>query len=376
MGSSELLTHDEARKLVETYIEKGGDKIYSTQEILNSGTIPRLNGYQVRPGKVSDCIFGGHGDYLDKKTGKDVEFANPSLETHKGIALRAMVRTQRISTHDINRGDIPFKDQILAANHNFMRKMLAPALGSSQFEIDGLEESSIVIAAENLTQIRLENVIRNYMATSTTDTNMGKQYLEKGVRYFGGHHLPEGLTANCKLPYIMDTPSTKSDEHDETVDPQFLFDNEICSPHQYTQIRNSGIFAFGMVARFLEERGIIAVDTKTEHGINSWGRIVVQDEIWNMDSSRFWLLDDYNEQLEKLKIGEIEKLDPKSYSKEFARGFSQGDKGYTDEQRVQIAVRYIEGIQHLLSKRFEPDMRSGEERVIYGLERLVERLVA
>ena len=95
-----------------------------------------------------------------------------------------------------------------------------------------------------------------------------------------------------------------------------------------------------------------------------------------MDSSRFWLSDDYQQQMKRLRRGEIAELAPKSYSKEFARGFSEGDKGYTPEQRVQIAVRYIMGIQHLLGKPFVPDTRPRDERVVTGLQRIVEELVA
>ena len=67
---------------------------------------------------------------------------------------------------------------------------------------------------------------------------------------------------------------------------------------------------------------------------------------------------------------------PKSYSKEFARGFSEGEKGYTDEQRRVIAARYVIGIQELLGKRFEPNMRPRDERVVRGLQKIVENLAA
>ena len=95
-----------------------------------------------------------------------------------------------------------------------------------------------------------------------------------------------------------------------------------------------------------------------------------------MDSSRFWLLDDYNRQMEQLLNGETGELAPKSFSKEFARGFSRGTEGYMDEQRILIAIRYIEGIQHLLGKRFEPDMRSREERLISGIGTILDSLTA
>ncbi len=369
-----ILTRDEARELVDAYMCLE-DRIYSTQEIIDSGIIPCLKGFRVKSGKVSDSIFGGKISYTSKSTGQRVEYENPSLETKDGTLLRIMVRTQRISTHDINRGEIPFKDQILATNHNYMRRMLSSAIGTSQFDVEGLPDNSIVVAAENLIQIPFENVLRAYMAKSSTSTSLYQHFI-KGGREFCGHFFPDNLIANGLLPYVIDTPSTKSEEHDESVSSEQLFQNGVCTPQQYAQIRNSSIFAFGMVSQFLREKGLIAVDTKTEHGINRREEIVSQDEIWTMDSSRFWLLDDYNDQLVKLVNGEIKELDPRSYSKEFARGFSKGEQGYTDEQRAQIAVRYIEGIQHLIGTRFEPDMRSSEERVVSGIKKIVNQLVA
>ena len=367
----QFLTRNEARDLVEQYM--GSDRSCSTQKILEE-FIPRLDEYQIRPGKVSDSIFGGKGSYFDKSTEEMVEFKNPPLNTKNNIPLRIMVRTQRVSTHDINRGEIPFKDQILAVNHNYMKRMLTDVLGTSQFEVNGLDYNSIVIAAENLKQIPFENVLRAYMAKSSTETSLYQHYINGG-REFCRHKLPDGLIPNGKLPYVMDTPSTKSDEHDKSISPEELFKLKICTQQMYAQIKKDSLEGFKIVARFLMGKEIILVDTKTEHGINKKRKIVSQDEIWTMDSSRFWLRDDYDEQLTKLKNGEIEELDPKSFSKEFARYFSRGNEGYTDEQRLQIAVRYIEGIQHLTGKRFKPDLRSSQERVISGLAKVVKQLV-
>ena len=346
----------------------------STQEIIDSGAVSRLKGYVARPGKVSDVIYGGKGSYFDKKAGKEVEFENPPLYTPDGVPLIFMVRTRRISTHDINRGEIPFKDQILALNHNYMRRMLANAIGTSQFDVPGLDDKSVVIAAEKLQQFGFENVLRAYMAKSSTSTSLFVHYM-KGEREFCGHKLPEGLISNGPLPYVMDTPSTKSDEHDESLSPEEMFKRGICNSQEYAQIRNGSLFAFGMVNQFFYPKGIIAVDTKTEHGRNIKGEIVSQDEIWTMDSSRFWPARDYEEQLRLLEEGKIKELNPKSLSKEFARGFSEGEKGYTDEQRRAIAVRYIEGIQDILGQPFTPDFRPRDERVISGLEAAV-RLAA
>ena len=368
-----FLKRSQARKLVEKCLES--DRRCSVQEILGAGFIPRLGGYAVQPGKVSDSIYGGRGIYIHKGTGKRIEFENPPLETREGVPIRIMVRTQRISTHDVNRGEIPFKDQVLAMNHNHMRKIVKYQIGTSQFDVEGLHDNSIVIAAENLKQIPFENVFRAYMAKSTTSTSLYQHYIS-GERTFCGHKLSEDLVPNGLLPYVMDTPSTKSDEHDESVSSETLFERNILTREQYGEIKRTSLEAFAMVSRFLRTKRLILVDTKTEHGINREGKIISQDELYTMDSSRFWLLDDYEKQRFKLARGEIEELNPKSYSKEFARGFSKDKDGYTDEQKIQIAVRYIEGIQHLLGSPFVPDTRSSEERIISGIETVLERLVA
>jgi phosphoribosylaminoimidazole-succinocarboxamide synthase len=372
--SNAYLTEEQALELVDSYMKNEG-KVSTTQELLDSGAIPALKGFVVRPGKVSDSVFGGKVKFA-KKDGTLVEAENPPLVTRDGKPLRLMVRTQRISTHDINRGEIPFKDQILAANHNYMRRLVEPAIGTSQLEVPDLSDNAVVIAAENLQLIPVENIFRAYMAKSSTSTSLYQAW-KRGDNVFAGHLVPLGLIPNGPLPYVMDTPSTKSEEHDETVSPEELITKRgYVKKSEYDAIRNGGLVAFGMAAQFLREKGIILVDTKFEHGINKDGKIVSQDEILTMDSSRFWLATDYNNQMERFNRGELDELNPKSYSKEFARGFSEGEKGYTDEQRRVIAARYITGIQELLGKRFEPDTRPRDERVITGLQKIVERLVA
>ena len=371
--NNDLLTEAQALDLVYSYLTSEGG-VSTTQELLDSGLIPGLRGFTVRPGKVSDSIHGGRVEFT-KKDGTVVEAENPRLVTRDGRPLRIMVRTQRISTHDINRGDIPFKDQILAANHNYMRRLVEPAIGTSQFDVPGLEDNDVVIAAENLQLIPIENIFRAYMATSSTSTSLYQAW-KRGDTTFAGHIIPEGLVANGPLPYVMDTPSTKSEDHDVTSSAEEMIRQGDITSAQYTAIRNSGLVAFGMAAQVLRSKGIILVDTKFEHGINRAGKIVSQDEILTMDSSRFWLASDYDAQMERFNLGELDELNPKSYSKEFARGFSEGDKGYTDEQRIVIAARYVIGIQELLGKRFEPDMRPRDERVVTGLRKVVEHLAA
>ncbi len=156
---------------------------------------------------------------------------------------------------------------------------------------------------------------------------------------------------------------------DRTIDASYLIENEICSEGQYAQIRNSSLMAFGMVSQYLKERGMVLVDTKTEHGLNADGEIVAADELYTMDSSRFWRIDEQGQLL--TRDGK-----PVSFSKEFARGMVK-EKGqqFSEEQANEIAVRYIQGLQHLTGVSFEPDLRPREQRIIESTDLILDVLL-
>jgi len=350
-----MLNESEVRELVAEHgvaVNEGRPIL----QLIEDGDIPRLAGSTILEGKVSDSVFG------------------ENLVTRSGEPLRLMFRNNRISTHDVNRGAIPFKDQVLAFNHDHMLGLVKDVLGSSQFSVLGLAPSSTVIPAENLNLIKLENVLRLYMAESSTSTSMYQHWLkakEHGQTKFNyaGYDLDvDELQVNGELPYLMDTPSTKN-AVDRTIDAQYLIDAGICTAGQYAQIRNSSLMAFGMISQYLAKRGMVLVDTKTEHGINNAGNIVAADELYTMDSSRFWRLGDNGELITR-------KGKPVSFSKEFARGMvKEKNHQFTQDQANQIAVRYIDGLQHLTGVSFEPDLRPRDERIVNSTNLILDSLL-
>lgn len=350
-----MLNEQEIRRLVAEHgatVNQGR----TIRQLIRDGEIPRLEGATVLKGKVSDSVFG------DKLISSD------------GKCLRLMFRNNRISTHDVNRGAIPFKDQVLAFNHDHMLQLVQEVLGSSQFVVPGLKPSSTVIPAENLQLVQLENVLRLYMAESSTSTSLYQHWLQAkadGLDEFNyaGHELTvAALKPNGLLPYLMDTPSTK-DKVDQTTDAQYLIDAGVCTAAQYSQIRNASMMAFGMISQYLSGRGMVLVDTKTEHGINSDGKIVAADELYTMDSSRFWRLDDEGELM-------TQNGKPLSFSKEFARDMvKEKDQQFTVEQANEIAVRYIQGLQHLTGEAFVPDLRSRDARIIASSNLILDTLL-
>lgn len=350
-----MLNEDAIRELVNkhgTAVNEGRP----IKQLIEDGELPRLAGCTVLEGKVSDSVFGD------------------DLKTASGKPIRLMFRNNRISTHDVNRGAIPFKDQVLAINHDHMHRLVKPILGSSQFEVDGLSPTSTVIPAENLNLLKIENVLRLYMAESSTSTSLFQHWLaakEAGQRTmdYAGHQLDvTTLESNGRLPYLMDTPSTK-EAADRTTDMDYLIQCGVCTERQYTEIRNASLMAFGMVSQYLAQKGMVLVDTKTEHGVNADGRIVAADELYTMDSSRFWRLDE---------DGEVMTRDgrPVSFSKEFARGMvKEMDQQFSIEQAGEIAVRYIQGLQHLTGETFEPDLRPREQRIIDSTNLILDALL-
>ncbi len=350
-----MLNENEIRELVSSH----GDAVNQgrpIRQLIDDGELPRLKGSTVLEGKVSDSVFG------------------EDLKTSTGKSIRLMFRNNRISTHDVNRGAIPFKDQVLAFNHDHMHRLVKPVLGSSQFEVEGLSASSTVIPAENLNLLKIENVLRLYMAESSTSTSLYQHWLaakENGQTKmdYAGHKLDvTALEPNGRLPYLMDTPSTK-EEVDKTTAVDYLIQDGVCSEEQYAQIRNASLMAFGIVTQYLSQRGMVLVDTKTEHGINAEGQIVSADELYTMDSSRFWAMDQDGSL--KTKDGK-----PVSFSKEFARGMVK-EKGqqFTDAQANEIAVRYIQGLQHLTGVAFEPDLRPRDQRIIESTNLILDTLL-
>lgn len=345
-----LMDRQEIEELVKNYGSRVNEG-RTIKELINDGEIPELKSCQIYEGKVSNCVYGD------------------TLKTPDGIPIRLMYRSNRVSTHDQHRGTIPFKDQVLALNHHLMLELVKGILGSSQFEILDLTPTSTVIAAEDLAPIQFENVLRLYMAESSTSTSLYQHWLS-GKREFCGHKLPNNLSPNGKLPYLMDTPSTKA-KNDESVSPQYLFDKGICTEQEYMEIRNNSILAFGIILEHDTKKGMIPVDTKLEHGRNHKGEIVVMDEVFTLDSTRRWKLD-----LESGSFELDEQGKPKSYSKEFVRGMKFDPKTglLSPEQELEVAVRYIETIQHISGKIFEPDLRPRDERIVESTNLILKHL--
>jgi len=132
----------------------------------------------------------------------------------------------------------------------------------------------------------VECVARGYVAGSGWE-----EYREKGT--VGGHPAPKGLRESDRLPEPLFTPARKNDQgHDENLTPTGA--RALLGDARYEELRDLTLRLYTWAATYAAERGIILADTKLEFGRDAGtGSVLLADEIFTPDSSRFWPADSY-----------------------------------------------------------------------------------
>lgn len=129
------------------------------------------------------------------------------------------------------------------------------------------------------TPIPLECVARGYLAGSGW-----KEYRATGA--VCGIALPPGLVEADRLPEPIFTPARKAETgHDENVSEEVAA--RLVGRDLVARLRELTLALYRRGARHAEERGIIVADTKFEFGLID-GELVLIDEVFTPDSSRFW----------------------------------------------------------------------------------------
>lgn len=148
----------------------------------------------------------------------------------------------------------------------------------------------------------VEAIVRNYIVGSGWKT-----YQKSGE--ICGVKLPAGLNFADQFQEPIFTPTTKADVgHDENITFEEMVN--LIGKEDAEKIRSLSITLFKTVSREAREKGIILADTKFEFGRDENGRIILIDEIFTPDSSRFWKVEDYQPGKE-----------PPAFDKQFVRNF-------------------------------------------------------
>ena len=194
-----------------------------------------------------------------------------------------LVASDRISTFDVVLPtEIPDKGLVLTGLSAFWFRRSQELCPN---HLLGLRRDGRSTECRRLEMLPIECVVRGYLAGSGWN-----DYVSDGT--ICGHPLPAGLVESERLPQPIFTPATKAQEgHDENIDAERA--GELVGEERYLEVERLSLELYAFAAGHAAERGIILADTKLEFGLNAGGALVLADEAFTPDSSRFWPADIY-----------------------------------------------------------------------------------
>ena len=262
-----------------------------------------------------------------------------------------IISTDRISAFDVVLPNgIPYKGQILTGLSEFWFDYTRSIVDNHiittdvsqypdvlQADAEVLKGRSMLVRKAN--RIDIECVVRGYIAGSAWS-----EYKADGT--VCGEKLPAGLTESERLPELIFTPATKAEqgEHDENISIAEM-EAEI-GKELSEKIMQTSFALFEAASEHAEKSGIILCDTKFEFGQID-GQLILIDEVFTPDSSRFWPKDEY-------KPGSS----PPSFDKQYVRDYLS-DVGWNKEPPApelpaevisQTSEKYLEAYRLIVGR--------------------------
>jgi phosphoribosylaminoimidazole-succinocarboxamide synthase len=261
-----------------------------------------------------------------------------------------LVATDRISAYDfILDSAIPDKGRILTAMSVFFFGLVdAPNHLAGPPDDPRIPEEVLgrALLVHRLEMLEVECVARGYLTGSGL-----LDYQATGK--VCGIALPPGLVEASKFAEPLFTPATKAElgSHDENIS----FDRvvELVGAVAANQLRDRTLQIYVQAADHALTKGIIIADTKFEFGTDRDGNLLLADEIFTPDSSRYWPADEY-------RPGVVQN----SFDKQFVRNWLTSSESGWDRHGTEpppplpqdiveaTRGRYIEAYERISGLRF------------------------
>ena len=225
-----------------------------------------------------------------------------------------IIASDRLSAFDVVLPNpIPGKGIVLTAISNFWFNRLRDIIPNHLTGIDpknilidpddraiAKDRSSIV---QSLQPLPVEAVVRGYLIGSGW-----KDYC--ATRFVSGVELPQGLELADQLKEPIFTPSTKAKagDHDQNIAYSEVI--SLIGAELAEKVKIISLRLYEQASYYARSHGIIIADTKFEFGLNEDGELILIDEIFTPDSSRFWPVESY-------KPGQS----PDSFDKQYVRDY-------------------------------------------------------
>jgi phosphoribosylaminoimidazole-succinocarboxamide synthase len=260
------------------------------------------------------------------------------------------VATDRISAFDyILDSEIPDKGRILTAMSVFFfdyvqaPNHLAGPPDDPRIPAEVLGRALVV---RKLEMMPVECVARGYL------TGSGLLDYRKSGKVCG-IALPPGLGEASRFSQPLFTPATKAElgQHDENITFSDVID--LVGTVRANQLRDRTLQTYIQAADHALTKGIIIADTKFEFGVDADGYLLLADEVFTPDSSRYWAADQYQE-------GVVQN----SFDKQFVRNWLTGPESGWDRNGEKpppplppaiveaTRARYIEAYERISGRSF------------------------
>ncbi len=270
-------------------------------------------------GKVRD-VFEVDGQLLIVSTDRisAFDYVLPSLIPDKGKVLN------RIATYWFNYTCNLFPNHVVCGEPEKLEKFK---------EWTPLIEKRAILTRK-LDAFPIEAIVRDYIVGSGWKT-----YQKTGA--ICGVKLPKGLKFADRFAEPIFTPTTKAEgSHDEDLTYEQMVG--LIGSENAAKIKSLSLELFKKVSAYARQKGIIIADSKFEFGRDEKSEIILIDEIFTPDSSRFWKVGDYTPGQE-----------PPAFDKQYVRNYLLGSSWDRNSPPPPLPAEVITGTREKYLEIYE-----------------------
>ena len=177
-----------------------------------------------------------------------------------------------------------------------------------------------VMVVKKTKVLPIEAIVRGHVTGSAW-----KEY--KKSKTIHGESIKQNISEHGKLTEPLFTPSTKAEIGNKDENINFDRMKELVGLELAKKIKEVSLKLYNFAYKYAKKRGVIIADTKFEFGLDYNNELILIDEIFTPDCSRFWLIN---------KEGGI---DYSAFDKQFFRNYLISKNWNNDQIKIPANIK-------------------------------------
>jgi phosphoribosylaminoimidazole-succinocarboxamide synthase len=177
-----------------------------------------------------------------------------------------------------------------------------------------------VMVVKKTKVLPIEAIVRGHVTGSAW-----KEY--KKSKTIHGESIKQNISEHGKLTEPLFTPSTKAEIGNKDENINFDRMKELVGLELAKKIKEVSLKLYNFAYKYAKKRGVIIADTKFEFGLDYNNELILIDEIFTPDCSRFWLIN---------KKGDI---DYSAFDKQFFRDYLISQNWKNNQIKIPIDIK-------------------------------------